>query len=225
MSFFAPPPPPAEPAEHPPRPPWLGPPENELGEAVAASVVLVKRSELAIAVTDFRSYSSGIAGRLILRTREHEPGGRMMYPLHMMMRGRGADATELPRELLRFGVEFADGRRATTIESRHSRGDEPPEIVLMQRGGGGGGGGWEFSFWIWPLPPEGPLTFAVEWPAESVDLTTRELDAAPLLAAATRSEALWEPSERGAGTAVDDVQQQISSMHTRAAPPEKPSAS
>jgi hypothetical protein len=203
-------------------PAWIAPPENELGEAVAATVVLVKRSELAIAVTDFRAYSSGIAGRLVVRTRERELGGRMMHPMHPTMRARGTDSNELPRELLRFGIEFADGRRATTIDNRASRRDEPPEIVLMQRGGGGGGNGWELGFWIWPLPPEGPLTFAVEWPAESVDLTTSQLDTAPLRAAAAGSEALWEPSEQGDGTIGATFQQQISAMHTRATPPGRP---
>jgi hypothetical protein len=222
VSFFA-PPPPAEPPEHPPRPPWLGPPENELGEAVAASVVLVKRSDLAIVVTDFRSYSCGIGGRLIVRIREREPGGRMMHPMHLIMHTRGTDPAELPRELLRFGIEFADGRRATTIDNRASRGDEPPEIALRQRGGSGGGSGWEFGFWIWPLPPEGSLTFAVEWPAESVELTTSELDPGPLLAAAARSEELWEPSERGDGDLGVTFQQQTSSTRTRVTPPGKPS--
>lgn len=227
MSFFTPPPPPAEPPEQPPRPPWIGPPENELGEAAAATVVLVKRSELAIVVTDFRAYSCGIAGRLVVRTRERAPGVRMMHPMHLMMGTRGTDPNELPHELLRFGIEFADGRRATTIDNRASHRDEPPEIVLMQRGGGGGGSGWEFGFWIWPLPPEGPLTFAVEWPSESVELTTSQLDVAPLLAAATRSEELWEPGEQGeqgAGPIGTTFQQQLA-MHTRAKPPEKPSES
>ena len=148
-------------------------------------------------MTDFRAYSCGIAGRLVVRTRERAPGVRMMHPMHLMMGTRGTRPDELPPELLRFGVEFADGRRATTIDNRASHRDEPPEIVLMQRGGGGGGGGWEFGFWIWPLPPEGPLTFAVEWPSESVELTTSQLDVAPLLAAATRSEELWERRRTG----------------------------
>jgi hypothetical protein len=224
VSFFTPPPPPAEAPERSPRPPWIGPPENELGVAVAAGAVLVRRADLAIAVTDFRSYSSGIAGRLIVRLRERDPGGRMMHPMHLMMRTRGAKPDELPDELLRFGIEFPDGRRATTIDNRPGR-DEPPEIVLMQRGGGGGGNGWEFGFWIWPLPPEGPLTVAVEWPSESVELTTSQLDAAPLLAAASQSEALWEPSDGGDGAAGGAFQHELGSMQIRLPPRESPSES
>jgi len=143
--------------------------------------------------------------------------------MHLMMRRGLAGATELPPDLLRFGVEFSDGRRATTIERFRNSSDEPPEIAFMQRGGGGGGGSWEFSFWIWPLPPAGPLTFAVEWPAEGVELTTCQIDTAPLLEASARSEELWEDDgEIGPGGVGGTFQYQISSARTQRPPPPEP---
>jgi hypothetical protein len=215
VSFFAPPPPLPEPPEQPPRHPWTGPPENELGEATPLRAVLVKRADLAIALVELVAYSRGIGGRFIIRRRDGEPRDGFSHPMHLMMRRGLAGATELPPELLRFGVEFSDGRRATTIERFRGPREQPPEIVLMQRGGGGGGGSWEFGFWIWPLPPAGPLTFAVEWPAEGVELTTCEVDAAPILEAAARSEQLWEESTGGSGRG---VQQQFSTMSARQPP-------
>jgi hypothetical protein len=43
---------------------------------------------------------------------------------------------------------------------------EPEGPVPSQGGGGGSDDYWESSFWLWPLPPPGPLAFVVEWPAK-----------------------------------------------------------
>jgi hypothetical protein len=192
----------------------MGPPENELGEPVLTRIILVKRPDLASALVELVAYSRGIAGRFIVRRRAGDREG-LMHPMHPLMRHGLAGAAELPPDLLRFGVEFSDGRRATTIERVRPSLDESPEIVLMQRGGGGGGGSWEFGFWVWPLPPAGPLKFAVEWPAEGVELTTCEVDTAPIIEAAARSEQLWEETADGSGRG---VQQQFSTMSARQPP-------
>jgi len=73
--------------------------------------------------------------------------------------------------------------------------EEPPGPVLMQGGGGGGNGEWESEFWLWPMPPPGPVAFVVEWPAEQVELARQEIDAALFLDAAAKSEVLWPESE------------------------------
>ena len=46
------------------------------------------------------------------------------------------------------------------------------------------------SFWLWPLPAEGPLRFACEWPDEDIEETIAELDA-PIRGAAARAVELW----------------------------------
>ncbi|HVU76667.1 MAG TPA: hypothetical protein VHC67_03730 [Gaiellaceae bacterium] len=74
---------------------------------------------------------------------------------------------------------------------RHRPPDEAPELSLVQRGGGGGTRRWDVRFWVWPLPPEGPFTFVVEWPSQGVELTRHEIDAAPILEAAGRAYELW----------------------------------
>lgn len=119
-----------------------------------------------------------------------------------MRRGR-----ELPPELLRFGVQFSDGRKATNVGGSFpwdygpDADEEPPGPILSQRGGGGGNGNWEWEFWLWPMPPAGPLAFVVEWPAEQIELTRHEVDAALFLNAAAESEALW-PESRSTGQGV-----------------------
>ncbi len=78
-----------------------------------------------------------------------------------MMRARPGPMG-LPEEQLRFGVEFADGRKATNLGWPGRPLDEPPAISLARRGGGGGGGSWGPGYWVlYPLPPEGQLTLAV----------------------------------------------------------------
>jgi hypothetical protein len=196
VSFFEPPPPPPEPPDA-PQPPWVGPPENELGEAVPLRVVLVRRDDLALAVTDVVAYRTGCALRVVLRRRAPADGPDPFYAVHHAPRRGG-----LPDEQLRFGVELADGRRATNVGGPgFGREPGPRDAVLVPRGGGGGGRSWDQSFWLWPLPPPGPLALVVEWPSEGVELTRVEVDAAPILEAAARSERLWDDDDFGGGWA------------------------
>jgi len=200
MSFFEPPPPPPEPPHATaPTPEWVGPPDNELPASFPLDLVLTRTDELALFVHLGRAYvhgfdfTLGLARRAVPEENGHDP---MM--LWHPGRRRGFD------EALRFGIAFADGRKATVFDQRPPWGDpegEPaPDIVLMQRGGGGGGTSWDFRFWAWPLPPEGPLAFVVEWPAEDVALTRIELDSALVRDAAARAVILWPRAEPpGAG--------------------------
>jgi hypothetical protein len=105
------------------------------------------------------------------------------------------------REMLRFGIEFADGSRATNIPGGGRRGPlpdqdgPPPGPVMQQRGGGGGGGEWRQRFWVWPLPPVGPLAFACEWPAAGIQFTKVDVDAGPVIDAALRAQQIFERTE------------------------------
>ena len=48
------------------------------------------------------------------------------------------------------------------------------------------------SFWLWPLPPPGPLTWVGEWPDRNIPESSVEVDATVLEAAASEAEQLWE---------------------------------
>ncbi|HJQ73889.1 MAG TPA: hypothetical protein VJ814_03310, partial [Gaiellaceae bacterium] len=107
----------------------------------------------------------------------------------------------LEPEVLRLGVQFSDGRKATNVDGRMPFGmpgepDEPPEgPVLFPRGGGGGDGRWQQGFWVWPLPPAGPLAFVCEWPAAGIPETRNEIDAALVRDAAADAAVLWPDAE------------------------------
>jgi hypothetical protein len=185
LSFFPPSPEPGEPEVEPPDPPWFGPPRNELGIAVPERVVIARTDAIAIALTDLIAYSTGVRFELTLRAKdEHTLGPRLLFALG----GMGAAAGD---DMLRFGVAFADGRKATDIGAGGD-GDSPTISLVPNMGGGGGGRTYSHGYWLHPLPPPGPVTFAVRWPGRGIALTTHELDAGSLIDAGSRSERLWD---------------------------------
>jgi hypothetical protein len=199
--FFEPPPPPPEPdPAHVQQPPWLGPPDNVLGTAVPIRLVLARTEKLAVAVTDATAYPDGVLFTVAVRRRISRPDDLddpLQHPMgfHHLRRG----AAEIPPEVFRFGVQFADGRKATSIGAFPPSELEPDGPVLTQRGGGGGGGQWDFGFWLYPLPPPGPFAFVCEWPSEGVPLSRVEIDASLVREAAEQAEELWGDERRSGG--------------------------
>jgi hypothetical protein len=187
MSFFEPiPDAPKQPAPQ-RRPPWIGAPENELGVGVPMRVLLARTDDIAVSVGDVVAYSTGFTLRLAVRVRPgvvEDPRSFFMQ-LHAPPGMASADG-------LRFGIGFADGRRATRMRPGPTS-EGPPPIALMARGGGdSGGGGLDVGYWVFPLPPAGPLVFALEWPSRGIDETTREVDATAIAEAGAQSEVLWK---------------------------------
>jgi hypothetical protein len=185
--FFTAPPP--EPVRDVPESPWLGPPANELGVSVPIRLALAQTPDVAVALLDVAAYSTGLEFRVAVRLRERD---ELWNPFGLRTGGG-----ELPDDVLRFGFEYPDGRRATNLGPLPGV-EQQGGPVLIQRGGGGGGRSWSFGYWLWPLPPPGTLTVAVEWPSQGIELTTFRLEGAALLGAAARSVKLWpgdEPAE------------------------------
>jgi hypothetical protein len=176
-------------------PPWAGAPENILPVGVALNAVLAQTERLAVMITTARAYPTGISFELSLVRRDRPQPDEEPYPFLLGPR-RSAGG-------VRFGIGFADGRRAV-FDAAAPPPDEPPAIALRSSGGGGGGRRWDVRVWVWPLPPEGPLTFAFAWPDEGIEEATAEVDSAPIRAAAARAVELWpddrpEPPAPGAG--------------------------
>jgi hypothetical protein len=174
-----------------------------LGAAAPLRLLLARTDDVVIAITDATAYPSGFEFTLVVRSRarSYSPYDDPFELRHPGLWRHARPGDEIPPELLRFGIEFSDGSKATNLSGMprfDTLEDEPPEgPVLVEHAGGGGGGEWESSYWVWPLPPEGPLAFVCEWPAKGIPLTREEIDAALVLGAAPRAEKLWDD---GGGT-------------------------
>jgi hypothetical protein len=209
VSFFEPPRPPErpEPPFEIPKPrTWWQAPGNELGAPVPLRLVLARTDSVAVALVGAVAYTVGTAFTLAVRSQRHDESlldepWEMPFGHHHMHRRPGGD---IAPEVLRFGVQFSDGGKATTLSGAMpfarpgEEEEEPAGPVLTPGGGGGGPGQWDSEFWLWPLPPPGALTFAVEWPKQQIELTTQEVDAELILEASKKSEVLW-PDAGGSG--------------------------
>jgi hypothetical protein len=112
---------------------------------------------------------------------------------------------ELPPGLFRFGIGFADGRRAASFDEWAER-EAADRLVMYPTGGGGGGGRWQQGYRVQSLPPPGPVMLVVEWPAGEVPETVVTVDAAVLLEAAATVETLWPPDPPDPPPAAADVE-------------------
>lgn len=200
MTFFEPPPPPPEPPPQPPRRPWHGAPDGALGRTLALDLVIGRAEQAAVWIPALTVYPDGFEFDVQIRHRlDDEQFEHPVFMGRQVQRRRARSAGEgLPPELLRLGIEFADCRKATNLGDRlyHRQLDpdsEPEGPILAPAGGGGGGGGrWHHGFYVWPLPPPGPLAFVCEWPAAGIELTRNEIDSEKLRTAAADAVVLWD---------------------------------
>jgi hypothetical protein len=142
LSFFEPPQPSDDEAWEPPS--WTSPPRNEVGRLVVVDRVLGENDGALLLLRGAVVYSTGFELLIEARTRpgEGEPFSHRMFDTRS-------------DEFLRVGVQFDDGRRATNLEEFDWEG-EAPDILLQRR---------HETYWVYPLPPPGPVTVVVEWPA------------------------------------------------------------
>ena len=199
MSSFFDPPPPSTPPAPPPAlrlPPWAGPPARVLGELVWDRLVIYRASELAVTLEHLRAYPEGFEFRLCVRARHAlsafgYPGVGIIAVGPASVPGRHVLPTD---HHLRLGLGFSDGTRVTTLSPIMGvgLGGAPPKPLLVQQGANGIGARWDQRYWVWGLPPEGPLAVVVEWTGHGVPEAKVDLDAGAIRAAAEAAESLWE---------------------------------
>lgn len=195
MSFFdSIPQPPPPPAEWPRRPVW-GRPHAVIPGCMAADLMLIRTGQAAFAVTTVCAYPNGFD--FTVRVLARDPAKFTLDPFGWHGPGRRSAEPSL-----RLGVLYADGRRtATTAGHPPPSGDLAGRLILAPGGGGGNEHSWRSSLWVWPLPPEGPVTLVVSWLEQGVPEARGELDGTAIRAAARRAVVLWpdEPDLESGG--------------------------
>jgi len=192
--FFEPPIPEDPPRQRHRTPPWSGAPSGTLPGVVPLELVLARTGAVAVCLTRVSAYPSGFECDLVTMSDGDTELDPLLYGLRQRRHGGLGLDGEIPPEMLRFGIEFADGTKATNTASLAMRPPsraQPDPPAMQVRGGGGGGSTWHQRLWVWPLPPPGPLEFVCEWPAADIPLTRCGIDAARILDAAAQAQVLF----------------------------------
>ena len=176
----------------------MSPPDNEFPAAVGYSVVLGRTDDAAVGITQVEAFTTGFQFTLAVRLRQPRPelafGG-----LSMLVSAHARPGLEIPLEnRLLLGIEYPDGRRASTLHDRRMWGpagvaDDEQQLVFTQRGGGGGENSVDHTYWVTPLPPAEPVAVILAWPGFGMPESRTVLDGAAIRAAAARSQILWPP--------------------------------
>jgi hypothetical protein len=202
--FFQPPPSPwPEQAEWRNAPPWTGRPQGPPLGAAVGDLLLAHSEFAAVHVAYIDAYPDGFELEIATSTRvafhdlcrEGNGSGTDIFGRHWPMVGESRDA--IPPQLLRVGVQFADGRTATNIAG-HDRPLDGPVMWPLRGSGRGSGGESHFhqGYWVSPLPPLGPVAVVCEWPALTIPVMRQEIDAQLLVDAAERSRAMFPDGNR-----------------------------
>lgn len=107
-----------------------------------------------------------------------------------------ADIDEMGRQRagVRASIMYSDGRKGSssdTVQGRFAK-QKPSvgDLSIWPTEGHGGSGRFDQCYWISPLPPQGRVFVAIQWPEASLDATI-EIDAAVIAAAAAHAEGVF----------------------------------
>jgi hypothetical protein len=167
--------------EEPPQPAWRGAPDDVLPGVVPVELIIGQSGSTAVMLTGMRAYPAGLGMQLGVRVRGRVHRRDLNGEVFDGPYTHDMDA-DWQAGRLKWGFEFADGKRVTNVDppwptiSDHvgpaswppgsDRVDpawEPDWPVLIGGGGGGGDRSVDRDYWLWPLPPLGPLRVACQW--------------------------------------------------------------
>jgi hypothetical protein len=155
--------------------PW-DPPSAEFPRVAASAVVLARTEVVAVAITAIWAFTAGFE-----------------FWVHALFRHDGRALEKQPDDqVLHVGLQFADGRKVANVGPvAEPAGSVPAGLILRPRSFGGGRRHQDRSYWVWPLPPAGPLSFFCEWAAFGIPESHADVDAQLILDAAAHSVQVW----------------------------------
>jgi hypothetical protein len=123
-------------------------PTSEVPRVALSGLLLAQTEAVAVGVTAVWAYTTGF---------EFWIGARFSQ------KGEALEC-ETDQQALHIGLQFADGRRAGNAGHVPSpAGSEADGLILSPLSFGGGLWQKSRTYWVWPLPPPGALTFVCEW--------------------------------------------------------------
>jgi hypothetical protein len=173
-----------------PRQDWEGPPRGVVGQPVAVKAVLARSDELAISLVGIAAFPTGVKFNL-LGLRRPQPA-----PADWRSTKELADPWNRKKDEdgFRFGVVFADGRKATSFDPGREAGSTPTGPVLRPSSGTHSYEKWNYGYWLWPLPSPGDLTFVCEWRSIGIPESRTIVDATAIVEASSHAIRLWPES-------------------------------
>lgn len=181
---------------------WHGPPQGWIGGVVPVELALGRSERGAVFLTNLSAFPSGFAFELHALARRGDLLGDA-FGWEFLHGRRGEKGDDEPT-FMRYGVEFSDGRKATSTSPLYGRLfgsdeelDPSSDIVLIPGGGGSGDNSWHQSCWVWPLPPHGAVNFVCEWLDRGIEETHTEVDSEILSGAAERAVEVWPAAADG----------------------------
>ena len=155
-------------------------PENEIPVALPQNLLLAHTDDVAVALVGLQVYTTGVAFTLIVRAR---PAGQLAgTSLNELVWQHGPGAGRFM-----MGLEFSDGRRVSNLRSPGG----PADVVFTSAGGSGGEASVEQSWWLHPVPPEGPLRVVVRCAELGIEEADVVLDGTAIRRAAEDVVSLW----------------------------------
>jgi len=158
-------------------PEWWSPPLDELGRAEPVRLVLGQSDRAVVAVMGLVLYSTG----MVLRT-----AGLLREPFRGRQPLVASPYTPDSGSLLKLGVEWPDGARATNLDRDLPYAERPGGPVFHTLPGAPsphnrGDGRIAHDWWMWPLPGPGFVTLYCEWSDAGIAMSQSRLDMTPLL--------------------------------------------
>jgi hypothetical protein len=156
-----------------------------LPATLAVNALVSNGEDAVVVIPSLDVYPNGFRINLVILVNPHRA-----QDLHQMMRGG-------PLHMPRVGVRFADGRVGGRgvgngrFDLPKNEEGVPTEPYVGHAGGGGGSGGWRFGFWVFPLPPDGPLEVFVALPPPASVETSTTIDGSAIRAAAEHARIIW----------------------------------